>query len=642
MANFLLLRAYTVGAKHFVNNAVSDLCDETWRFQCGYSGSDYWIAIQLIKTITPLCSVEDCVKIEKAIMNYIPPWERTSGGCKYRGQACFNLLSAIPVELMSKKAQDHYTELEQKFVDIDSPLQEGKAYIGGPPVDETVEEKMTDEQWLEAIKKYNSNDGIPLPENPETGGILELACMLHKFVKQEPERFARLSLRFPSDTHPLYIEYTLYGLKETESATELKLEVCHKAYNEYRDSCGKAISVLLGSIEDPLPDDAVQMLNWLATEHTDPERELWNEVSTNGSFYYGGDILTHGSSTTRGQSALAIGDLIQRNSSYIERFHTTIERLVDDNSVAVRACTSSILSAAIDHDPKFALERFIRLVKPRNNQHSDDRLLVTTDVERFIYDGLYDYFEDLRSIVKRMLRSDFPETSDSGARLASIVLLDSIDRDRPYSIDISGSNRLVRHFFTCTRGVLGILKRLFKHDAESLVEEAIRGNPSQRLGVAKVASDSVGKEAYRLWSEKKLLLLFDDDDSEVRQEAARCFRSLEGSSLESYENLISKFCDSAAYQEDSFSLLYVLEESPYKLPGITYIVCNKFLERFGEVANNISASQAGDVSMVSKLILRTYHQHQHDKWAAKCLDLIDRMYLERIYDIRKDLDEHER
>ena len=184
---------------------------------------------------------------------------------------------------------------------------------------------------------------------------------------------------------------------------------------------------------------------------------------------------------------------------------------------------------------------------------------------------------------------------------------------------------------------------LLQHDnAEDLVEEALRGNSSQRLGVAQVASGNIGVEAYRQWSEEKLLLLFDDDDSEVRQEAAGCFRNLEEQSLESYENLIIRFCDSAAYQEDSFSLIYVLEKSPYRLPGITYFVCKKFLERFSEEANDMRTSRAGDISSVSKLILRTYHQHQRDEWAAKCLDLIDQMCLEKSYAIRTDLNEYER
>ena len=327
-------------------------------------------------------------------------------------------------------------------------------------------------------------------------------------------------------THPFYIVYTLHGLKETESSTELKLEVCRKAYNEYRNSndCGKAIAGLLGSIEEPLPDDAVQMLGWLATKHPDPERELWNEKSTSGGLYYRGDILTYGINTTRGQAAWAIGDLIQRNSSYIERFRITIEGLVNDNSVAVRACAGSTLLAIINHDSRFALEQFLKLVEPRGSQPSDDRLLATMDVERFIYHGLYHYFKDLQIVVKRMLRSDFYETSENGARLASIALLASIGQNHPYGIGRGGSNRLVRHLFVYSQGVLRILKRLLRYDsAEGFVEEALRGNPSQRLGVAQVASGNIGKEAYRQWSEQKLLLLFDDNDSKVRREAAGCF-----------------------------------------------------------------------------------------------------------------------
>ena len=50
---------------------------------------------------------------------------------------------------------------------------------------------MTDEQWLGAIKKYDSEER-PNWENPGKGGAWQLAGMLQEFVKEEPERFARL------------------------------------------------------------------------------------------------------------------------------------------------------------------------------------------------------------------------------------------------------------------------------------------------------------------------------------------------------------------------------------------------------------------------------------------------------------------
>ena len=211
-------------------------------------------------------------------------------------------------------------ELERKFRAPDSSPRRLEGFQVGSPIEKTAAERMTDEQWLRAIQEYDSEERKHFWENPEKGGASELAQMLQEFVAQEPERFARLSLKFPLGTHPSYIEYILYGLKETGGFTELKLEVCRKAYNEYRDSCGIAITDLLGSIEELTPDDAVQMLDWLATKHSDPEKELWSEEATSGTPYYGGDILTHGINTTRGRAAEAIRNLIQRNRSYIDRF----------------------------------------------------------------------------------------------------------------------------------------------------------------------------------------------------------------------------------------------------------------------------------------------------------------------------------
>ena len=148
-----------------------------------------------------------------------------------------------------------------------------------------------------------------------------------------------------------------------------------------------------------------------------------------------------------------------------------------------------------------------------------------------------------------------------------------------------------------------------------------------------MATGNIRYQEYRSWSEQQLLRLFNDDDSEVRQEATRCFHSLEGQPPQAYEDLIIKCCDSVAFKEASQFIFSFLEESPHRLPSITYAVCEKYLERFGDRSNG---------SNVAKLILRTYHQHQNDEWTLKCLDLIDRMCLERIYGIRSGLDEYER
>ena len=605
LANFLLLRAYTAGAKYLADDAVSELCNKTWRFECGYSDSRYWIAIQLIKAVTPLCSDGNRAKLEETILDYTTDYERSTAGYKERGWACFALLSGIPVELRSERAQARYVELERKFGEAEFAPRGIQGGTVVSPIEETAAKKMTDDQWLKAIKRYDSKREIPR-EDILKGGALELARSLQGRVQEEPERFARLSLKFPVDTHPFYLEHTLMGLKETNGFTELKLDVCRKAYSESRDEYGRAITDLLGSIREPLPGDAVQMLNWLATGHSDPEKELWIEEIAGGTPDYREDILNHGINTTRGRAAGAIRDLIRWDASYIDRFRATIEWLVRDNSLSVRACAASILLYITNHDWEFAFEQFDRLIEPQDDQTDSDCLLANPYVDHFIYHGLRDHFGRFQDVIERMLRSELSEISEAGARLASLAML-------------------------------------YEHDdAEDLVEEAIRGNASQRRGVAQVASANIGRKDCRSWAEQKLLLFFNDSDNEVCQEAARCFHRLEGQSLESYEDLINKFCDSAACQKNSFSLLHALEESSHQLPGITYIVCEKFLKRFSDEALDVHTQHSPDFTFVPKLVFKTYHQHQSDEWAPKCLDLIDQMCLERRHEIREGLDQYER
>ena len=605
-ANFLLLRAYAAGAGHFADEAISLLCNETWRFECGYSNSPIWVSMQLVGAVVRHCTDDNRKKLEQAILTHIPLYERSPYGHKDMGRHSYGLLSSIPAELRSDQTQARFLELERKFGSPESPPERMQTFRVGSPIQGAAAEKMTDEQWLRAIAKYDTEEGKNPWEHPEQGGALELARTLREFAKQDPERFARLSLRFPSGTHPYYMEHTLRGLKGAKGDLELKLEVCRKAYHGSREDCGMAIAALLGSTEEPLPEEAVQMLSCLATWHPDPNQELGNKQATGSSPYFGGDILTHGINTTRGRTAWAITDLILHDVSYIQRFRTIVEHLVNDYSIAVRACAATTLLAIVNTEPEFAIEQFLKLVESRGDPTSDDRLLTTRDAKEFLNYGIYQHFDYVRPVIKRMLQSDIDETSEKGAWFASIAAL------------------------------------LGHEEAGFFVEEACRGNATQRLGVAQVAAANIGRIECRQWSEEKLLQFFDDTDPKVCQEAGSCFRNLKNQSLETYENLISRFCDSAAYHENSFHLLSALDHSSDKLPGITLLALQRFSERFGAEANDIHTSRSIDGATMAKLILRTYYQHQHDQWAAGCLDLMDQMCLEGSNEIRSNLESYER
>ena len=342
------------------------------------------------------------------------------------------------------------------------------------------------------------------------------------------------------------------------------------------------------------------MLHWLATEHEDPAREAWQEDAGGGQKYYNGDIHMNGINTTRGRAAEAIRDLIITDTAYIDRFRPTLDRIIRDPSAAVLSCVAGTLRAVALHDPVLGMLLFHRM------NLSEDRLLATRHVYESILGGLRDSFAELRPIIGRMLRSPKPGVCKAGSRLASIATL-------------------------------------LEHDsAADLADEALRGGVHHRLGVAHIASANIAIPEYRAWSEATLVTLFNDDDTNVRSEAASCFRHLGDETLDTYEDMITVFCDSRAYQENSFSLLHMLEESLGRLPGMTCVVCKRFLDRFADEARDVRTSRSGDTYTVAKLIFRTYQQHQNDEWTSPSLDLIDRLCLEEIAGAEGEFEQFER
>ena len=180
MANYLLLRIYTAGAKHFADNAVSELCDKTWRFHCGYSNSPYWIAVQLIEAIAPLCSDESRARLENTILDYVPHYERTPRRAyRLRGCTSFTLCyRASRLNCGVRMPRLVIAELERKFGAPEFSSTEdfkANARSRAPLLKSPQSEKMTDEQWLRAIKKYDSEERRNW-QNLERGGGASGAC----------------------------------------------------------------------------------------------------------------------------------------------------------------------------------------------------------------------------------------------------------------------------------------------------------------------------------------------------------------------------------------------------------------------------------------------------------------------------------
>ena len=598
VANHLLLALYRGAPDRLGDDMVDTLCAENWRFNCGFSDNVNWYAMKTILAAAPHLSNGHLSRLEEAILHYVPRLEASVAGRLLRGKSQFALLSSIPTALRTVRGQARFRELERKFGEAPGEPKEMQVEVVGSPIRTSESEKMTDDQWLKAVKRYSTEewrDG-----NGEiVGGAHQSSQVLEEGVKKEPERFARLAMRFDGDMNPVYIQRTLAGLAQVELEETLKLDVCRKAFAESREICGAQIAHAIGSVSGALPEDAVEMIAWLATEHPDPEQEQWREDASGGQKYWNGDMYAHGINTARGHAAMAIQQLILSDPGNLERFRKVIEKIVKDRSSAVLSCVAGIFEAVAVTDSEEAVALFLTMDIPA------EELLATPHVTRFMKYSLVKNFEELTPLIESMICSSARPVAKHGAILAGLALLHG-------------------------------------HDAEWLVETALEKSETPRLGIATVASWNIKTSECRDWCEQKLLELFEDESADVRREAASCFHHLDSEPLEEYGDLVNRFSVSKAFDDDPSSLLRALKKSRQRLPGLTCLVCERHLERFSEEARDFRSAGASDLYTLVELIFRTYQQHQKDEWATRALDMIDRICLKGLAGTVEQFDMFER
>ena len=149
------------------------------------------------------------------------------------------------------------------------------------------------------------------------------------------------------------------------------------------------------------------------------------------------------------------------------------------------------------HDRDLAVDLFGQLC------NTEDALLQTVFVERFLFFALQTHFRELSNILERMATSEVPEVASAGARQACLAALDL-------------------------------------QEAADIARRCLSGSEAQRIGAAQVMAANVRIATCRSFCEDALVKLFSDSSDRVRAQAARCFLNLEGPQLEEYEQLITR------------------------------------------------------------------------------------------------------
>ncbi len=605
ISNHMLLAIYRGDPQQYSEAAIKIFLKEPWRFECGTMDSDYWFARVTIKSLSEHLAPENLKLLEERILSYVPAWERSPDGYRSRGRMQFDLLSSIPSELRSQKVNARIAELRRKFRAPSEPPRGPRSGMVGSPIPSEATERMTDDQWLRAIKRYTGSWSNRLGKGDEfKGGARQLSSELERQTKEDPVRFGRLATRLAEDAHPAYLSAILRGLETTEHAVpdELRIAVCGKAYQDAREDLdvARGIADVLGGLVGPVTDGAVEMLSWLATQHPHLDSPIIRGEAEELSAHGIRGIYAWGINTARGKAAEAVGKLIWRDPDNIAKFEPVIDALLREQHPSLVSCVGAVIAAVNYHNPECGIRLLLRV------RHGDGLVFATPHFLTLLAAQLPERFGAVRPLVETMVRSGASHAQRAGAQLAALAVL-------------------------------------YENNAADLVAEAMQGSATHRLGIARVTSRNLADSNHRAWCERHLTILFDDADERVRQRAASCFREFQDRGLETCGELVEAFVASRAFgQGGAEEILAALDRSPSRLPGVTCTVCERFLDRFGDRAGDIRTRSSAAAMDVAKLVFRTYQQHQGDKWGKKALDLIDRLCLDQPYGLHEQFQDFER
>ncbi|MCI0552885.1 MAG: hypothetical protein L0287_18190, partial [Anaerolineae bacterium] len=526
-----------------------------------------------------------------------------------RGRAQLVLLRSIFSSRRSVAANRRLAEWNRKFGELQVKVQKPKSLKfrkGTSAINEVAANKMTDEQWLRAIAKHNREYTRFRQDGKYVHGADDWSKLLENQVKKNPERFAILMLQFPTDTHQNYFQAVLRGITDANLDVQIVLQACQRCHQLSNKPCSRWICQPISKLAKlPLPNDALEIVTWYATQDPDPSQESWRTKTPGGEYYHENDqnyfheVLIEGINSVRGVAAEAVGELIFYDGNRIPYFLKTLQALVRDPSIAVRSCVAETLTAVLKHDRELATSLFQQLCD------ADEILLGTPHIERFLLYALQTHFEVLESILQRMITSELPEVAMAGARQACLASLDN-EQARPFA------------------------------------QLCLSGTDTQRLGAAQVFSANLHQTHFRLFCEEALKQLFNDPNEKVRTETAKCFHNFEGEELSDHVNLIESFIQSSAFTTDHFYLFYALENTTAKLPDVTCLVCERFLDAVGQEVADTRTHSAVDANTVSQLLVRVYSQSKNETIRTRCLDLIDRMTRMEVYGLKEVLERYDR
>jgi hypothetical protein len=593
-AAFLLAQGYAGNPAAFADEAVDWLAATPGALLLGYTDATAWVSRELIAAISPHCSPAAFDRLVDALLYYAPRFERSYEGLRYRGITELCLLNGIAPVHRPESVERRLAELQRKFRtdDIDPP----EGITGGgvpPPIPELQARRMTDRQWLRAMRRHTTTSGPTWRGRRLIGDAWTQSQVLETLTKDDPQRFARLLLDVPPGTPEAYVCAILRGLAGARLEPALLSEVCRHARDLSDSDTNRWLVRLIethaaGTVDDEL----IQIVADVAISDPDPDGRAPGQPASD-------DIDGAALNSTRSAAALAIRRLLAEEPARLRIVEPALRLLVADAQPEVRAAAAAALTPLLYSNAELALALF--------HQAADQTTLSSHYVEDFLRHAVRrGHYANVAAHLHQMLTDARDEVRKAGAR--RLVLASYHIPDLDQEVD----------------ALLGSADDTIRETAVRVVAENVTHSPRRNRSIEIISA------------------AFHDPAKAVRNAAARCFYQLEEEPLTGYEPLIAALAASPALADGAGAALHALDSSRQPLPPVTLDLCEAFVRTHEGAIGDISTAAAGDAPYVVRLTLRMHAQAADTALRRRCLDLVDQLAVLGAHDLERELNNIQR
>jgi hypothetical protein len=601
----VLVSAYLANPETYRDDIVEYFATDKRRLAVGDRGGRDYDSVRLYGAVFSFADADQRNALESLVLTHEPRWE--TNGHQFRGLTQLHFLKSVPSELLSAEAMRRLGELERRFPDYELAKPHGVTVEWvGPPIEQSAIPKMSDDQWLSAMRKYNDNFRRTSAMNPFRGGVSELAGALTSEAKDNPERFYRLSFRFDESISFKYVQALISALSESPEAPATWLfDVIGRFCSRIKQDDRRGICWALNKrSKDSVPDDLLDLVSTWALHDPDPLEDDWDSTDSYGNKFHQGDPYNQGINTNRGASIESVCLCsLQQKDPQTGRALNLLERTAGDQSTAVRSCIVEGLVWTLHRGED---ERTLNIFDGVMNGHP--RLLQLSVTHRFLHSSYREHFPRIRPFVEEMLEDTTDEnTRQNGAAIACLAA---------FEFD----------------------------EAKDLEERVMSGDRIMRRGAAQVYSRQLNNQKLQEVCCDKLMLLMHDADEDVRASVGNCFQFLEYKDFAALKESIQEYIASSSLPVSSRQLVKYAKTIAADEHLLALEIAERILDSgsFRNLSMNKRGATLADEGDLTTLVLTAYTHATDGPTKARAMEVFERLLLAGSYAARTALQDWDR